>query len=577
MSLPEQKGTEPARALRQFLEAACFERLATCQVNPEGRDRAVLTLGQTRFHLSMTQGAFGRPRIDRAIPVRIGDASGRAARIGDIGKVLEQVAGINPDVRNHFMTRLCDTDRNWRMILPAMAARSRRGLASMALDSLLFEGHPYHPLFCARSGWSDLDRREFAPEFQAAIRPVWLQIDARLCHVECAEAPADWSEWQAVAGAGTVAVPLHPWQFRHLRDASALSVWLDRGQARLLGEGAIYQPSQSLRTLFSPISPAGPHLKLPLSVAASSSLRDLEPNTIRVAPSISNWLRRIIDSDPEFSALGFRIQREFAAIDVDRGGPLQGRLGAIWRESPDALADPGETLLPFNALYASEADGRPLLDREIRAIGPGSWLDALIRHAVLPVWHLLIAHGVAIEAHGQNLMLRLRAGRITGLIARDFHESLEYVPGAGAKGSEPFPALDRLDPVFRDAPDGQFHRMANTAELSALFTDSLFVFNLAEFSALLARVYGFHEARFWRRVAGSLRDHAARLGLGGVAAHYPVFAPTLEVEPLLRAALGHLPETPLMVANPLAPNAAPESPARRVTDQDPFGEISCFM
>ncbi len=45
-----------------------------------------------------------------------------------------------------------------------------------------------------------------------------------------------------------------------------------------------------------------------------------------------------------------------------------------------------------------------------------------------PVWRLMTHHGIALEAHGQNLLITHDGGWPTGLVARDFSESREYLP-----------------------------------------------------------------------------------------------------------------------------------------------------
>ncbi|MEH3147673.1 MAG: ferric iron reductase [Methylobacterium frigidaeris] len=156
---------------------------------------------------------------------------------------------------------------------------------------------------------------------------------------------------------------------------------------------------------------------------------------------------------------------------------------------------------------------------------------------MLPVWHLLAAHGVALEAHGQNTILVHRDGWPERVILRDFHESAEYVPDFVPDPGR-VPDFGAIDPTHAGPPDDRFHAMRSPATLAELVTDSLFVFSLSEVSHLLRLRHGLDETGFWRSLGRRLRRHAAEHGLEDRLARLEVGAPRLRVEALLARKLG---------------------------------------
>nr|WP_246736649.1 IucA/IucC family protein [Methylobacterium sp. DB0501] len=531
------------RVLRQLAEAVLFEGLGEAM---PGDGRLRWRLGGQSFRAAGTIGPFGRPRL---VPgtVEMAGAAGdwRPAPLAALVEALpaerERLARLLAELRQ--TVALC------RWNLENRPAPERRGLPFAALDGALGEGHPYHPCFKARTGFTLDDHAAYGPEAARPFRLDWLALPRD------AVAPSwpgsEGTCWRTTLGAdrdgllhrlhaaghspATHAIlPVHPWQMRHLSGEEPLRSRLAAGEAVALGPaGPRYRASQSLRSLHDADDPRRASVKLALSVVSTSSLRILDPHFVLTAPALSEWLAAIVAGDPALERM--TVLQEFAAVLADRDGPLAGRLAAIWRESPDLA--PGEAALPFNALGVHEPDGGTFVGPWLARYGLKAWLDRLVEVAVLPVWHLLVAHGVALEAHGQNMILVHRDGWPERVILRDFHESAEYAPDF-LRHTPPVPDLGAIDPAHAGPPDDRFHAMRSAAVLAELVTDSLFVFNLAEITHVLARRHGLDEAWFWAGLGRRLRRHASGHGLTGRLAALGVEAPVLRVEALLARKLG---------------------------------------
>jgi 3,4-dihydroxybenzoyl-citryl-spermidine/N-citryl-spermidine--spermidine ligase len=346
-------------------------------------------------------------------------------------------------------------------------------------------------------------------------------------------------------------VPVHPWQLSSLR-AIGLQGAIRRGEILFLGSaGAYYQATQSVRTLLNVSRPEGANVKLPLDVVCTSLRRNFEKHFVCTAPALSEWLASLVEADSflrardsvvllkEYAALLYAPEhgQDASAEDIQQSEALEGMLGAIYRESVLAKLRPGETAVPFTALMLVEADRRPFIADWVDAYGAQNWLTQLVEIAVIPIWHMLVHHGVALEAHPQNLILLHRDGWPERLALRDFHDATEYVDDYLAQ-PERRPHFELIDPFFATVADDEGYRMGSVEDLRELFMDTVYVFNLADLAFLLERFYGLQESEFWRLV----RERLAAYEQSGVTASPRIArvgsdSPDIAVESLLKKKL----------------------------------------
>ncbi|MFI0844313.1 IucA/IucC family protein [Mesorhizobium sp. IMUNJ 23232] len=551
MPLPHDlHGTPERRVMRQLAEALVYEGLVDCSVSWHG--------GKCRFEWRHEGagircegflGAFGRVRVDAETLEHGFAGRWRAATLGD---VLASTKAC-PEKRAQLGLELDRTLDFCAWDAGNLPSRPRRGLPYAQLDSAMDEGHPYHPCFKARTGFDHADHAAYGPEAGNAFRLVWLAVAPERLH---SAFPADQQAfWTQELGAETYAVldgrrarlgdhakrfglmPLHPWQWKALQQTELLG-WLAEGSAGFLGEaGDFYTASQSVRTLFNRDHPQRANLKLPMNLINSSARRIIEPYSVGSAPAISRWLKDIVAGDPLFSErYPLTVLGEYAGTIADRDGPLAGQVAAIWREDVTAFLEPGEAAVPLNALMMLEEDGRPFVADWIDLYGLDAWVSKLIDTVVLPLWHLLAGHGIATEAHGQNLILIHRDGWPVRLAMRDFHDSVEYVSGF-LRDPEKAPDFIALNPAYSDAAPNEYYWMESPELLGELFLDCLFVYNLAEISHLLRSSYGLDEAGFWLDVGRRMQAHSLAFGLTHRQAALGLFEPLVRTESLLRRKL----------------------------------------
>lgn len=523
MPLPlDRKGQPGERVLRQLVAALLYEGVIDARQGVrDGVSEFQWSLGGRAYRCTGSIGPFGRIRVGTgSVEVENDDATWGEVSIAQFVSALPGTGIARGKLLGEMKQTIAFSEWNDRHLPP----RDRRSLSLAALEGALDEGHPYHPCYKARTGFSDADHAAYGPETGKPFQLIWLLVDRK--HLRGALPNDEVAFWRVELGGDTWAhleamraqldvswdvfslVPLHPWQWRNLAE-TLFAGWIAAGEAHCLGPaGDRYTATQSVRSLMNVERPLAASIKLPLNMVNTSSLRNLEPHSVCSAPAISRWIGDIVAGDVLFSErYPLTILQEYAGIVADADGALAGQIGAIWRDNAEATLLPGEAVIPFNALMMMEADGKPFADDWIKRFGLMPWINRLIEISVLPVWHLLVHHGIALEAHGQNMLLVHRDGWPVRLILRDFHDSMEFCP-AFLRAPEKAPDFLALHPIYAEAKPDQYHWTDNLDSLRELVMDTLFVYNLTEISHLLDHCYDLPETLFWQRVESVLTGYA---------------------------------------------------------------------
>lgn len=568
MPLPLEDPARPDdRVLRQLVAALIFERVVTPTRNVAAPDTLIWQLGGDTYRCRAKSGPFGRMRVQPfSVERRRAGGDWRAASLPSIVEAL-------PGPRESRERLLAEMDLtvafarwNHETILP----HDRRALPFYGIEAALGEGHPYHPCYKARAGFSREDNRAYGPESGAPFKLVWLLVARRhLRQALPAQEDAFWlselgveiyGELQSRREARGLAandfgfVPMHPWQADHLK-AGPLAAWLADGEAHLLGPaGDRYIASQSVRSLHNLDAPQRASVKLSLGIVNTSSRRTLAAHSVCTAPCLSDWIGTIVAGDPLFAKrYPLSILKEYAGIIADRDGPLAGEVAAIWRDSAEATLGPGQAVVPFNALAVFEADGKPFIAPWLARHGFAEWFTRLVEVAVLPVWHLLVEHGVAVEAHAQNMLLVHRDGWPERLILRDFHESIEYAPRF-LRDPHLAPDFSALNPIYAAAEADDYYWTNSLDMLRELVMDTLFVHNLTDLTHLLETAGHASEDALWTQIVQRLETYAADHGLAARQAKLGHRARTIRTELLVvRKLLAAAPEYHHAIPNPFAP------------------------
>ncbi|MPY77229.1 MAG: siderophore biosynthesis protein [Actinophytocola sp.] len=535
------------RVFRQLLESLVYEDALTYRVASSGEcvvDATDASGEQVRYTFRMRR-RFGFDRVALA-PEPVLRHSAEAESLTRFLAEAEDALRAEPDCLARFSDELART-----LINDAVAryvADERGDWLTDAdydqLESIILDGHRYHPAFKSRVGFDVADNLAYGPEFADDIRPLWLAAHRSIAEVtrsvtvtetnflaeqlgETFHAPDDYT-----------LLPVHPWQWReHI--ATAFAEQLRRAELMVLGEDPhAFRAQQSIRTLACRDAPERPYLKLSLSLVNTSTSRVLAPHTVRNAPPISDWLHRLVDGDTFLrDELRLIVLREVmgSAVTPEPAAEFArpatyGTLACIWRESLHGFLAPGERAVPFTALTASERDGTPLIGRWLREHGVREWTRRLVDVAVIPLLHLLFRHGVACEAHAQNMVLVHRDGLPERIALKDFHDGVRF---SRALLSDPDGCPSLASPPPHHVNANSFVETEDVELVTDFLLDAFCFINLGELGGFLDDVGLLDEREFWAIVRDGIADYQARFPeLTERFALFEAGKPTVAVEKL---------------------------------------------
>ncbi|MFG2946960.1 IucA/IucC family protein [Streptomyces adustus] len=263
-------------------------------------------------------------------------------------------------------------------------------------EQRVVDGHPYHPNCRSRPGFSVAEQLAYGPEHRPLVRLGLVPVDADECLVT-----GEWPD-RLRDGRRTV-LPVHPWQAAHVLKRTAET-------------GLDAHPLMSLRTL---AVPGGPHVKTALSARLTSSVRDISVGSVGMSATLSAFGQELAARTDGL----LHVTRTLGAATANSPD-----LAAVLRESPGVYGAAGEHVVPVAALATTGLPRSP------------HWLADFTRLA-LTVGLRLLELGVALEAHGQNLLVVLSpTGAPLRLVYRDLAD-IRVGPLRLARHGVPVPAL----------------------------------------------------------------------------------------------------------------------------------------
>ncbi|MCX4239969.1 IucA/IucC family protein [Paraliomyxa miuraensis] len=521
------------RVLARTIRELCYEGLLEPRRVGEGRDghdeHELVLDGGVRHRFLARRSAWGDLQVWPGTVVREHDGVPSEAPPPRTARLLIDARaqlGLRPLVLGNLLEELLNT-------IAAEAQQCRRlecGAAHLAaLGGVELEQHlDAHPKIIGnrgRLGWGSRELRAHAPEASPRFRLRWLIARDHALRLHGAAGCSQPELLRHTLGDGAydelrrtaaamdadverhAVIPVHPWQWdRHIQLQYAAE--LATGRIRDLGElGDEYQPRASIRTLTNACRPEAPELKLSLTIMNTSCYRGIAAQHVAIGGALSQAVAHVVERDPLLATAGTVVLRDLAGVHVpsavhaEAAGPYryQELLAAIWRESAPSRLDPGVQEILAAALYQRDLDGEPLVRHWIERSGWSveRWLLALLRCTVMPLYHLLCAHGLGVIAHGQNVAVLLREGRPEGMVLRDFHGDVRLV-------DEPWPEQSGLPTSITRAP---IRRPPIGELVHDLFTGHL-VSVMRLFAPVLELELGLPEARVYHLVMEVVRRYA---------------------------------------------------------------------
>ncbi|WP_042160900.1 IucA/IucC family protein [Paenibacillus gorillae] len=560
------------RIFRQLIESFLYERILIEPVI-HGETEADYSLhGQSesgeavqyRFAASR-KWSFGRIRLAETPVMRI--AEGEAREAESLPQFMLEISSALAAKEERLSTFIDEIQQTLlKDTMSVLHSGKQVSASSTAItadydewEGDLIEGHPYHPCYKSRIGFTLRDNAAYGPEFKPNLRLIWLAVQRSSAKLSISggllseadfirqELGEDYGRFAAVLQQygqqpeDYILMPVHPWQWERVI-APEFAEQLRTGELIYLGYGSeIYRPQQSIRTLANTSDRSKAYVKLPLNITNTSSGRILAQHTIMNAARISDWLGSIVAEDIFLSrTLQVIVLKEVLGVSYHHQKlpnvleqKVYGSLGAIWRESLHGFLTEGEEAYPFNALVHTDNAGQPLIQAWIEEYGLEEWLQTLLRVSVIPLIHLLHAHGAALESHGQNMIIVMERGLPKRIALKDFHDGVRYSPSVEQRRE--YPAIE-YPPANHQRPNrNSFIEKETAEELTDFLLDALLLINLTELAFFLEKHYSLSERSFWEVTANVIMDYQKQFPeLQSRFERFDVFKDEIEAEQLTR-------------------------------------------
>ncbi len=388
-----------------------------------------------------------------------------------------------------------------------------------AIEHAMSKGHPSFIANNGRVGFDADDYIRYSPEADQKIRLVWIaghQSKAGYSAIE--ELPyktllsrelgeATMERFDAVLRqknlnpADYVYMPVHPWQWRN---KIALLFADDIASQKLVPLGYTsdeYSVQQSLRTLYNLSHPEKFYVKTSLSILNMGFVRGMSPYFMDSTPSVTSWIKKLLEDDPYIRATGFTMIREVAAVGFKHSYfeefgtvfPHNKMLAALWRESPASVLSPGQQVMTMAALLHVDHQREAFIRHLILASGlsPEDWLSRYLQRYLSPLLHCFYAYDLTFMPHGENVLLVLENHQPVRIIIKDISEEIcvfgEYydMPEKARRVCTHVPDEIRVLNILVDIMDGYFRFL----------------------SEILSEHCQLPEHEFWRLVAENIQRY----------------------------------------------------------------------
>jgi siderophore synthetase component len=307
------------------------------------------------------------------------------------------------------------------------AAKPAHQASFIESEQAVVTGHWLHPTPKSRQGMHAWQHPIYTPELNGRFRLQFFAARRGLVMQDCLlDSPAealsleiachaleDTRHLHELVGAGYCILPVHPLQAAWLHEQPHVRELLATKGLIALGElGPRFTPTSSVRTVYS--EKLGWMLKLSIPVKLTNSLRFNLKSELGDSVWVSQLLRKCRVED-EFP--GFFLLEDPAYLGLDLPGMEETGFEAIFRTNPFRDGKRHHAVHSIAALTEDpldDADRSRLHDLVLHLAGQHGlapaeaarrWFDAYWEVAIAPVLGVYERHGIALEAHQQNVVI----------------------------------------------------------------------------------------------------------------------------------------------------------------------------
>ena len=314
-------------------------------------------------------------------------------------------------------------------------------------------------------------------------------------------------------------VPIPPWQLLGIEQH--LNLPMEKKDIISLGAaGDLYQTSQSLYSLINVSQPEKANIKMPLKITSSEPLSKFQKKAVYAATTLSSWLQEIVANDSFLQKQqSMLILRDYAEIALTTSNSkdlttekieittlLGGEIGATYQQSLFSRLGNAESAVPYSALTLHESDGNLFIAQWLKEFGIESWVSRLLDVVLIPVWHMLVHHGIAFEAHAKNLTLIHKQGWPEKIVLHDISENILYAEDFLSNGII-MPKFDAVDSSTSNNSKNERCSINGIEHLRDLFMATTYIYNFSELSFRLDKHCGYPEDLFWKMIKEKISNY----------------------------------------------------------------------
>ncbi|TXI98686.1 MAG: hypothetical protein E6Q32_09670 [Neisseriales bacterium] len=290
-------------------------------------------------------------------------------------------------------------------------------------ESALIAGHQMHPTPKSCAGFNDQEFCQYYPEFKQQFQLHYFMIkNSNLYTKTNLDQESNELIKQYLLNtnndySGSL-IPIHPWQAKYLYQLPQIQQMVKNNTLIDLGiQGEYFSASSSIRSVYAQNSPI--MLKMSLNVMITNSVRMNYERELERAIAVdkfwqSNIAKNIQVHYPQFSAI---TDPAFLCLRDDEGKLIE-ESAVLFRHNPfmevgnnvsclaalchDNVLSQGNR---FDSLIVSISQEYSLSKQQSAEL----WLDKFLYTCIEPLLWMFSYYGIALEAHQQNLLVKLDA------------------------------------------------------------------------------------------------------------------------------------------------------------------------
>lgn len=298
-------------------------------------------------------------------------------------------------------------------------------------------GHPHHPAFRAKMGFTRREVLQNSPEFQAKISVHWCalrkaKIQAKNHSIDYAqliaeEFPREYFFWRERLLFGHInpddyyPIPVHPWQWRN-QIQMAFSPLIDNKSLLLLPHHQTLIPSLS-HNVMMPMNSTSCLFKLTTTLGSSFTKRlDDSDNMVL----LTHWIDSLLTKTNHYENTLFLSKHleNISAYDETISEYDRKKLSVSLHQNPIHLITDNQRVVPLPSLLVSSAcTNKPLVIEIIKASGlqPMTFFTQYCHKMLFGQLHLLLKYGVALEVEQHNILIIFDNNKPVGTIIRNLN------------------------------------------------------------------------------------------------------------------------------------------------------------